>query len=222
MADTTTFPPLFKILVDGKSSHGGRLTWSLPTQQGDEWTPGEWHGVEGEIQLCHNGLHVTDKPAQWWKQGATAYFVECEGDYCSALEEQESKIAFRRVRLLRPATNDELFALNVFLTDTHQVEKGFFIASGSATVEASGSATVEAYGSATVKAYGSATVQAYGSATVQAYDSATVQAYDSATALISEHFSPGVKVSVKGAKASAIDRRSGKPVLITEVQTETK
>ena len=206
MTATAAFPPLFKILVDGKSSHGGELTWSLPTQRDSEWKPGEWHSVEGDIQLCFNGLHVTDKPAGWWKQGATAYFVECDGDYQSGLDEDESKIAFRRVRLLRPATDNELFALNVFLTGAHRVEKGFFIASGSATVQASGSATVRAYGSATVEAYGSA----------------TVEAYDSATALISEHWSTNVKVNVKGAMACVIDRRSGKPVLIVETEMETK
>jgi hypothetical protein len=61
--------------------------------------------------------------------------------------------------------------------------RGFLLASGSATVWASGSATVRVYGLATVRASGSATVRAYGSATVRAYDSATVRVYGSVTVL---------------------------------------
>ena len=61
------------------------------------------------------------------------------------------------------------------------VQRGHFVVSGSARVEASGSARVRASGSATVWARGSATVEASDSARVRASDSATVQAWGSST-----------------------------------------
>ena len=62
----------------------------------------------------------------------------------------------------------------------NSVKEGFYLACGSAEVEAYDSAEVLACGSAKVLAYGSAKVRAYGSAEVEAWDSAKVLAYGSA------------------------------------------
>lgn len=105
MTRSNTAPPvLYKVLLDGRSWHGGSMKWSLPTQGDDgSWTPGEWHGVEGEVVLCQNGLHLTDRPLRWHGDGARIYEAEAEG--VVGLDELENstgrKVAARRVRLLR-------------------------------------------------------------------------------------------------------------------------
>jgi hypothetical protein len=175
---------LYKVLVNGRSCHGGDMEWSLPTQNTDgTWTPGEWHRVEGEISLCNRGLHLTWEPAAWFNQaGCEVYEVEAEE--LGASEQTDSKVVARACRLLRRVMDAvELLSLCIALTGKCEATIGRWAASGSATVEASGSATVRASGSATVLAYDSATVEAYDSATVEASDSATVRASGSATVL---------------------------------------
>lgn len=94
---------LYKVLVDGRSCHGGRMAWSLPTKGADgSWTPGGWHEVGGPVVLCRSGLHLTDSPAHWWLDGATAYEVEAEGVVGDPDAMPDRKVAARRVRLLRP------------------------------------------------------------------------------------------------------------------------
>lgn len=94
---------LYKVLVGAASCSGGRMTWSLPTQgPPGVWTPGAWHEVEGEVVLCCNGLHLTDQPAKWWTDDATAYAVEAEGIVGSLDSSPDRKVAAKRVRLLRP------------------------------------------------------------------------------------------------------------------------
>ncbi len=92
--------PLYKVLVDGKSAHGGDLVWSLPRQRADgTWRPGRWHHVAGEIAVCDNGLHLTMEPVRWLKLGAEVYAAEGAG----ASDAAGDKIAYRRARLTRPA-----------------------------------------------------------------------------------------------------------------------
>ena len=182
---------LYKVLVGGKSCHGGDMEWSLPVQQPDgSWTPGAWHEVEGEIAMCSRGLHLTWEPIRWAKEGIDVHEVEAECVVGPEGDDDGCKVVARRCRLTRRLVDTaELAALYILLAGQHEVREGCWVAYGSATVRASGSATVRASGSATVRAYGSATVRAYGSATVRAYvsatvtasGSATVRAYDSAT-----------------------------------------
>ncbi len=86
----------YKVLVDGKSCHGGNLVWSLPT----ETEPGDWQSVDGDIVLCQNGLHVTTNPNHWWKDGCTVYEVEIDGEI-GGRNDAKAKIVVPRVRLLR-------------------------------------------------------------------------------------------------------------------------
>jgi hypothetical protein len=191
--ETTPAEVWYKVLVNGKSCHGGSLEWSLPKDNGDgTHTPGAWHEVEGRLSLCNNGLHVTNKPAKWWATGATAYLCEVGEERTEA---ETDKIAVRRCRLLKPLSKLEMFSVQVFLEGEAKVSEGAAIAFGSATVRASGSATV----------------RAYGSATVEAYDSATVRAYDSAT-VNSVYGTPKVTPSEN---AVHIDRTRGKPIITT-------
>jgi hypothetical protein len=105
MSESTT---LYKVLgPDGRSIHGGKLTWSLPRQMPDgSWIPGEWHEATGALELCRNGLHLTDERGVWrnWiKVGAVAWEAEARGDRVGTLTDYtERKIAVRECRLLRP------------------------------------------------------------------------------------------------------------------------
>lgn len=85
----------YKVLVDGKSCHGGTFTWSLPTED----MPGDWNSVEGAIKLCENGLHVTTNPNHWWKDGCTVYEVEIDGEI-GGRDDAKAKIVVPKVRLL--------------------------------------------------------------------------------------------------------------------------
>ncbi len=85
----------YKVLVDGKSCHGGNLTWSLPT----ETAPGDWHSVDGKIVICERGLHVTTDPNHWWKDGCTVYEVEIDGEIGGRID-SKAKLVVPKVRLL--------------------------------------------------------------------------------------------------------------------------
>jgi hypothetical protein len=167
----------FKVLVDGKSCHGGSFSWSLPNGQ-----PGEWHGHTGALRICQSGFHLTSDPIRWWKPDSKVFEAEIDGDVGSSPAEDD-KVCVRKCRLLREVEWSEF---QVWSEGHHVARAGQARASGSATVEAYDSATVRAYGSATVEAYGSATVRASDSATVRASDSATVRASDSATVRASD------------------------------------
>lgn len=86
----------YKVLVDGKSCHGGDLIWSLPTEN----NPGDWQSVDGKIVLCSNGLHVTTNPVHWWKDGCTVYEVEIDGEI-GGRNDEKAKIVVPKVRLIK-------------------------------------------------------------------------------------------------------------------------
>jgi hypothetical protein len=90
----------YKVLVNGKSCHGGNLTWSLPTDNG----PGDWHSVDGKIVICERGLHVTTNPNHWWKDGCTVYEAEIDGEIGGRID-AKAKIVVPRVRLLVPVNS---------------------------------------------------------------------------------------------------------------------
>jgi len=85
---------LYKVLVDGRSCHGGNMEWSLPSVKG----PGKWHQFDGQIEICRSGLHLTTAPYQsWMLWGARVYEVEAQG----IIEWREDKCVCRRARLIR-------------------------------------------------------------------------------------------------------------------------
>lgn len=90
---------LYKVLIDGKSCHGGDMEWSLPVQQDDgTWTPGEVMSVEGKLSLCEHGLHLTTDPDGWWRVGCRYYEAEITG---SKGETDGDKCVVSACRLLR-------------------------------------------------------------------------------------------------------------------------
>jgi hypothetical protein len=100
--------PLYKVLVNGCSVHGGTLEWSLP----EDGKPGDWHEVQGPLVQCENGLHLTLDPSHVWhphRFGASpeAYLVEAEGIEIGD-PAHDPEVVARRVRLLRRLTWSEL------------------------------------------------------------------------------------------------------------------
>ena len=142
----------YKVLMGGRSFHGGNMEWSLPNGK----KPGEWHKIDGKLSICSRGLHLTCEPAKWFASGAEIYEAEYRGD----AQTEGDKIAVAECRLIRKLTNAELETLNVFVSGEHDLAAGYGHASGSATVRVYGSATVLAADRATVLAYDSATVTA--------------------------------------------------------------
>jgi hypothetical protein len=92
---------LYKVLRSGKSFHGGSLKWSLP--KGKE--PGKWHEVEGPLERCRNGLHLTDDPLKLLPDEKEdphiqVFAVETDGEVIDF----DGEFVARRVRLLREVT----------------------------------------------------------------------------------------------------------------------
>lgn len=82
----------YKVLVNGRSCHGGSLQWPMP--DGDQ--PGAWVTVNDDIQICKRGLHATSRPYSWYKAGCTVHPVEC-GEILDSLDD---KIVSNRMRIL--------------------------------------------------------------------------------------------------------------------------
>ncbi len=92
--------PVFKVLVNGKSCHGGTLEWSLPKKNRmGIWRPGSWHEVEGPLSICSHGLHLTTKPEEWYKDGCVVYVAEFRGESKSG---DRQKLCVRAARLREP------------------------------------------------------------------------------------------------------------------------
>ena len=82
---------LYKVLVDGKSCHGGQMEWPLPVRHPGKRTykPGAWKSVSGGISMCHRGLHLTKDPSVWLKVGCRIFRAQTpetptlwQGDKC--------------------------------------------------------------------------------------------------------------------------------------------
>lgn len=103
---------LYKLLVDGNSANGGTLEWSLPTADG----PGEWHEIDGPLEQCSNGLHLTNNPARFaghreQYNDYEVYEVETRGEMIEPRREDGDEYVARAVRLLRRLGARELGAL---------------------------------------------------------------------------------------------------------------
>jgi hypothetical protein len=95
----------YKVLIDGKSCHGGHFEWSLPIENEDgSWTPGEWT-PRIDVKMCNSGYHLTRHVASWLAVCCQVY--ECEIADTSEIVDQEDeyysglKSVFSQVRLVR-------------------------------------------------------------------------------------------------------------------------
>jgi len=83
---------LVKVLVEGKSCHGGTMEWSLPNGK-----PGEWMEVAPPLKMCKRGIHLTKEPVKWLKAGCRWY----EAEAGEILAWNEDKALVSRARLVR-------------------------------------------------------------------------------------------------------------------------
>ena len=92
----------FKVLsADNLCCNGGStdLAWSLPVENPDgTWTPGEWMPeVQGDLEFCANGYHLTDTEHLLSWLNASVYEAEPSEEKLAG----NDKIVCRSVRLLR-------------------------------------------------------------------------------------------------------------------------
>ena len=128
----------YKVLKNGKSFHGGDMSWPLPV----EGNPGEWVKHSGYISPCRSGLHVTTEPARWMDVGADVFEVEVSGDIVPC--DTADKFVCRELRLAKKLSESELIPLNVFSSGTHEIKNAYAFCYGSSKVNAYGSSTVYA------------------------------------------------------------------------------
>jgi phage gp45-like len=157
---------LFKVLRDGRSCHGGSLTWPLPSQNEDgSWTPGEWVEVSGPLSMCSNGLHLTTNPREWYVEAAQVYAAEYDGEIVR--DDGSDKVCVRRARLLSEvAWSDH----GVYHEGHHDLY---------------GNAQATLYGNAQARLYGNAQATLYGNAQARLYDNAQATLYGNAQATLS-------------------------------------
>ena len=172
---TAKQPPVlwFKVLVNGKSCHGGEMTWSLPTKQKNgQWKPGEWHDAGGKPVMCgHPGIHLTKEPAKWAGDKSQFYIAEYDGEI---VDDGTDKISCRKVRLLREASIEELESVNVFFTGTHSISDGTAAVYGGTIKSVSGGTikfvyggTIESVSGGTIKSVSGGTIKfVYGSSVI--------------------------------------------------------
>ena len=106
----------YKVLdKHGRSCHGGKAEWSLPTQNDDgTWTPGEWMPeVEGPLEPCANGYHVVtlEQLLDWL--GERIFEVE-PGD---EIVHEDNKSVVRTCRLTRECTGWDERTVRLFACD---------------------------------------------------------------------------------------------------------
>jgi len=90
----------YKVLDEqGRSCNGGNSQWSLPVKNADgTWTPGEWMpAVEGDLEPCENGYHLTDAEHLLNWANASLYTAEYRGE----IIEGDGKVIVRQARLTR-------------------------------------------------------------------------------------------------------------------------
>ena len=108
---------LYKILVNGKSCHGGDMAWSLPRETSPgHYDPGQWMGVEGDLSICNRGIHLTNEPFNWYKWGCTAY--EAEAEDFGGEQTAPHKIVCRKARLIRPVAHPQWWMDTVAFVDS--------------------------------------------------------------------------------------------------------
>ena len=85
---------LFKVLVGGRSCHGGDLVYPAA---------GEWTDAVAGPRCCAAGYHLTSDPLRWWLPMAELWLAEGEGPLAG---DGSDKAAFARVRLVERVTRE--------------------------------------------------------------------------------------------------------------------
>jgi len=88
----------YKVLVKGRSCHGGDMKWPLPTRAKSRWEPGAWIDYNEPCIICEKGLHVTTAPFSWYKIDCDVY----EAEIGRVFGRENDKLVTNKVRLIRP------------------------------------------------------------------------------------------------------------------------
>ena len=101
----------FKILVDGKSCHGGDSVWSLP--DGDK--PGDWMPKLTKLVPCEHGYHIVmAHQIPWWmKNNCQIFEVETSGKVIN----DSDKFVCGKVRLVKHMQFDPEITPRLFAAD---------------------------------------------------------------------------------------------------------
>jgi hypothetical protein len=79
-------PLLFKVLVEGKSCHGGGYAYPL----------GKWTPKIDKPSCCNVGYHLTADPLRWWRPKANLYVAAARGPLAG---NGSDKAAFQSVKI---------------------------------------------------------------------------------------------------------------------------
>jgi len=102
----------FKILVDGKSCHGGNANWSLP--DGDN--PGKWMPKLTKLVPCKRGYHIVlaHQIPQWLKEDCQIFELETSG---KVIAHKDDKFVCGKVRLIKRMCYDPEVTPRLFAAD---------------------------------------------------------------------------------------------------------
>jgi hypothetical protein len=131
----------YKVLVDGRSCHGGNLAVVAAEGRASRVT-GTASPTTCRFASALRGFHLTDAPTHWYvPTGCQIFEVEPEG--IAAEEKGDRKVVARGARLIRQVTDAvELAALGIYLEGEHTIR------ATTDKVVVAGLARVTAYGSA--------------------------------------------------------------------------
>lgn len=98
---------LYKVTgLNGEPLHGGSGRWPRPTKgKRDEWRPGRWRKITGQLVMCANALHLTEMPDDWLPGKGVPFVVWlAQGRGTNRRDNSRTfqKTAFYEARLLRP------------------------------------------------------------------------------------------------------------------------
>ena len=162
---------------------------------------------------CIYGLHVTNEPAKWFAVGASVYAVECE----EFGGQKDDKAVFRRVRLTRELTCDELRDLRIAGDGEWFITSGIAFAFGSCKVVALDNSQVVARGNSQVVARGNSQVVARDNSKVDALDNSQVVARGNSQVVASDNSTINILdircTVTEDGNAVVIDRTQSPPVV---------
>lgn len=125
---------LYKVLVNGRSMHGGNFKYSLPKRVEGKWVAGNWHRIPKRENLivCTRGFHATAKPSTWWVSGARVFVAKVSAEQLV----ESNKVCARGIRLIRPVTDAELLDMGILTKGKHTLDAGrSYIVDGKADVQ---------------------------------------------------------------------------------------
>jgi len=171
-----------KVLLSGRSFHGGKLKWPLPKLNTDgTYEPGAWL-PKTKVAICNTGYHLTYAPQEWWSesQKCVAYVVEYRGK--RQVHNRGDKFAVPEVRLLRPLTVEELEQFGIFHGDGEIPVKKL---EGHRSIYVGGTARLTLdKRTRSVKAYGRSVVTVSTGGTVTLYEQARADVFSGGEAVL--------------------------------------